>query len=193
MRFDPRRLTIGRLMVLVAVLALAMAGELARRRWVASLIPPLSKSQSQAMALAAKHLGPKHWAASQNVAFVIQDLSRGYTIYARDYQQLSGGNRLALGPFAVIWRSPDGRNVRTVTGDLANLDLHPSAVPGQSIPKLNLGSARMEGNVVFRDDNSTAKRDDDSVSGALPKVEFDQASLIRMGGLTVQPLPTKTR
>jgi hypothetical protein len=185
----PVRLTIGRLMIVVALLAIALGGEVARRRWIASRRPALSRSHSQAVALAAKHLGPKHWAASRDLALMIHDQSRGYWLYARDYQRLSNGDRLALGPFAVVWRSPDGRNVRTVTGDLASLDLHSPMGSGKGIAGLNLGSARMEGNVVFTDNNSTPKRDDDSVSMALPRVEFDQASLNRMGGLSVQPLP----
>ena len=187
MRFIPMRFTIGRLMITVAIVAVALGGDAARRRWIANRGPALSRSQLQSIGLAAKHLGPGHWAASKDLKLSFHDASRGYWIYARDYQSLKNGDRAVLSPFAIIWRSPDGRNVRTVTGDIVRLDLHdPMGLRGGG---LNLSTARMEGNVVFSDNKSTSRADGDSISKPLPSVDFDQQALNAMGGLSMPPTP----
>ncbi len=47
----------------------------------------------------------------------------------------------------------------------------------------------MEGNVVFKNNISTAIKGENSIGGPLPSVDFDEPSLMNIGALAGPPAP----
>ena len=173
------RFTLQGMMLGVAIVALAFGGEVARRRWVAGPSPVPSLGQMEAVALAAKHLGTEHWAASSSVgAMVLQDTGSGCWIYGRKWERLPSGlqneTELAFMPFVVIWRSLDGHHVKVATGDIAFLTLDDPK--GLKDPVLHLRRARLEGNVGFRDNKGNSSLNNDLVVDSLSTIELDDPS-----------------
>ena len=86
------------------------------------------------------------------------------------------GKRIKLRPFALITKSRDGKNTKTITADLAIFDLN-EPLGFNSNPNgepLKVNHARLEQNVLVRDDKSTpAVPADDMKVGPLTVAEYD--------------------
>ena len=135
-----------------------------------------SKTKKESIELAARAFGPNHWAAREDLAFRYFNSSRGYWLYAREYQKSDDGKYLVLNPVAIILRSSDGQRHMTATGDVARVNLNMSMDKAASSGKfsdLKVSHASIEGNVVLRDDKATPDRTDDLIVGPLHSLEFD--------------------
>ena len=88
------------------------------------------------------------------------------------------GKRMRLTPFALIMKSSDGKNTKTITSDRAVFDLNeplsfnvnPDGEP------LKIKHAHLEPNVEIRDDKGTpSDPSDDMRIGPLTTVDYDEA------------------
>jgi hypothetical protein len=143
-----------------------------------------SKRVSINYAIAA--LGPDHWSADPELAYRYYNAERGYWMYAKEWERIVeengvryDGKRMRLKPFALIAKSRDGKNTKTVTSDVAVIDLNEPlsfdlSPEGQA---LKVKHAHLEPNVLIRDDKSTpADPRDDLRIGPLTTVDYDDTS-----------------
>ncbi len=143
-----------------------------------------SKTKRQAINLAIQGFGRGHWAADEALPIRIYNADRGFWIYAQDYKRLNDGKQIEFTPFALIWRSRDGRGLKTVTSHSATVDLDQ---PLGLITKPGAGGAmkvvhaRIEGEVLLRDDKSTSDPVDDLKISGLTYIDYDEASLQIVG------------
>jgi hypothetical protein len=138
-----------------------------------------SKSMRDAINEAIRGFGKDHWAASEGRLIRIYNAERGFYMYARDYKRLEDGKQVELTPFAIIWPSRDGRALKTAVSDVARFDLdQPFGLVGKPGASSNfrIVHARLEGNVVLRDDKGTRDTADD-MKMALTYIEYDEAKL----------------
>ena len=96
--------------------------------------PRPSHSKLEAITHAAAVMGKDHWSAAEDLDFRYYNAERGYWMYAKEYEQISeengvryDGKRIRLKPFLVISTSHDGKNTKTITSDVAVLDMNQSA------------------------------------------------------------------
>src|SRR5208283_4700407 len=85
-----------------------------------------------------------------------------------------------LTPVAIIWRSRDGKNTKTVTADEGIIDFnHPFSLNMKpDAEPLVVKYAQLIGNVMIRDDHGTSRdQTDDLVIGPLRRVEYDESKL----------------
>jgi hypothetical protein len=142
-----------------------------------------SNSKKQSITNAQASFGSNHWSAADDLGYRYYNAERGFWMYAKDYERIVeengvryDGKRIKLRPFALITKSRDGKNTKTITADLAIFDLNEplgfSANPNGEPLKVN--HARLEQNVWVRDDKSTpAVPDDDMRVGPLTVAEYD--------------------
>jgi len=140
-----------------------------------------SITHKRAIELARQKLGPGHWAAAEDLPIRLYNSDRGSYMYARDYDRNQDGKRVEFSPFAMIMVSADGRSVKTVTSDVAKIELDKpfdlAPKPGAS-GSLRVVHARLEGSVHIRDDKGTPGNPaDDLRIGPLTWVEYDEPKL----------------
>ena len=120
-----------------------------------------------------------------DLAYRYYNAERGYWIYAKECEQIVeengvryDGKRMRLKPFALITKSRDGKNTKTITSDVAVFDLNeplsfnvnPDGEP------LKIKHAHLEPNVRIRDDKGTPPDpNDDMKIGPLTTVDYDEA------------------
>ena len=143
-----------------------------------------SKTKRQAINLAIQGFGKGHWAADEALPIRIYNAERGFWIYAQDYKRLNDGKQIEFTPFALIWRSRDGRGLKTVTSRSATVDLDEPlgliSKPGAG-GTMKVVHARIEGEVLLRDDKSTSDPADDFKISGPTYLEYDEASLQIIG------------
>jgi hypothetical protein len=142
--------------------------------------PAESKTAAEARELAIRAFGKGHWAADDKLPIRIYDHDRGFWVYARGYKRHADGKKVEFFPFALIWKSGDGKSLKTATSDIAVLDfdkqLRMIPQPGQSgAPRVV--HARIEGDVRLRDDKGTADEADDLKIGPMTFLEYDEPTL----------------
>jgi hypothetical protein len=138
-----------------------------------------AESAKKATALAREMLGADHWAAQNDLKLNYIEEQRGYNFYAQTHEFENDRKRLILKPFAVILNSADGKAHKTVTSDVAIIDmsgpfgtLKPGAEPSHIV------HAKLIGNVRIRDDKGTsADRTDDLRIGPMTQLEYDEPTL----------------
>ena len=89
------------------------------------------------------------------------------------------GKRIRLKPFALISKSRDGKNTKTITSDVAVFDLNEplSFNPNPEREPLKIKHAHLEPNVWIRDDKGTPRDpSDDMKIGPLTTVDYDEAT-----------------
>jgi hypothetical protein len=145
-----------------------------------------SNSKLQSIAYARAAFGPGHWSAAENLAYRYYNADRGFWIYAQEWERIIeengiryDGKRMRLRPFALIMKSPDGKNTKTITSDRAVFDLNEPLsfnVNADGEP-LKIKHAHLEPNVQIRDDKSTpADRTDDMEIGPLTTLDLDEST-----------------
>ncbi len=128
--------------------------------------------------LAAECFGADDWTASKEVPLQWYDEFRGYYIYAQNYERLSGGKRVKLAKFAVIWVSKDGKSRKMATSDVATVDMNqPFGLTKPSGGPTHIIHARMTGNVRLRDDKGTRDPGDDLLVGPMAYVDYEEKTL----------------
>ncbi len=172
MRLPSARFTLRGMMVAVAVVAILIWGELARRRWNR----PIPKAVNQVNAVAAEAFGPDHWAA-QSASCRFYDAGRGYWIFSPHPMKTDPGGQIVIQQFAIVWRSPDGKGLKSATGDLAHFDFTRS-LDGNDVGPCH---ARFQGSVRLRDNLATQPRADDVARGPLAIVDYDELSIENVG------------
>lgn len=146
--------------------------------------PQQPRYLKQAIELASRAFGADHWSANPSKEmFRFYNVERGYWMYATNYERQKDGKLLIFWPFALIWVSRDGKDLKTATSDKAYILLDQAfdivVKPGGG-GEMRVVNARLEGNVRLRDDKGTANADDDlRISGqgdeGLTYVEYDEA------------------
>lgn len=155
---------------------------------VGSAAPPIpfaprkeSTTQLEAIRTAADALGPTHWSADRALPIRYYNHERGYWMYAKEAERRPDGKQLTFKPFAIVWKSRDGRALKTATSDMAVVDLDQPVLSlsnTKSNEPMKVVHAQLEGNVQLRDDKGTRESTiDDLVIGPMPYVEFDEPSL----------------
>ncbi|MDE2506883.1 MAG: hypothetical protein KGM43_06710, partial [Planctomycetota bacterium] len=139
-----------------------------------------TRSKREAIELARTVFGPDHWAAAENLQIRHYVAQSGYWIYAEKEERLNDGNSMRLTPFALIWRSRGGHELQTATSESATIDLdRPLGLtfkPGTGA--LRVVHAKLERNVVLRNDRGTpARTSDDLVIKLGDRVEYDEKTL----------------
>ncbi len=143
-----------------------------------------SHSKKQSIAYAKASFGNDHWSTAIDLGYRYYNAERGFWMYAREYEPITEENgirydrkRVKLRPFALITKSRDGKNTKTITADLAILDLseplgfnlNPDGEP------LKIKHARLEGNVRVRDDKNTPNDPSDDMNvGPITTAEYDE-------------------
>jgi hypothetical protein len=146
-----------------------------------------SKSKKEAALRAREAFGPDHWAADDDLPERYYNSERGFWMYSQKDERIIeqdgiryDGKRIILTPVAIIWRSRDGKDTKTVTADEGiidfnqpfSLNMKPNAEP------LVVKYAQLIGNVLIRDDHGTPHDlSDDMVIGPLRRVEYDESKL----------------
>jgi len=145
-----------------------------------------SRSKLEAIAIAKAAFGPHHWSSDSDLAYRYYSAERGFWMYAKQVWRIVeedgvkyDGKRLRMAPFALVSRSRDGRVTKTIVSDEAVFDLNESlslkvASGGDS---LKIKHARIERNVLIRDDHGTpGVPDDDMTIGPLTTLEYDEST-----------------
>src|SRR5262249_49164845 len=90
-----------------------------------------SNSKLASIAYAKATFGPGHWSAAKDLAYRYYNADRGFWIYAQEWERIVeensvryDGKRMRLRPFALIMKSRDGKNTKSITSDTAILDLN---------------------------------------------------------------------
>lgn len=142
------------------------------------------RSEQKATEVAVRGFGPGHWTTDAVLGYRYYNAERRYWMYTRDYKRLNGGKQLEFAPFAIVWESRDGKSLMTATSDSAKIDLaQPLGLvskPGEGSGSMRVIRARVEGNVLIRDDKGTPSLADDlriSFPGPVPSIEYDEATL----------------
>ncbi|HEV3163584.1 MAG TPA: hypothetical protein VGZ22_06050, partial [Isosphaeraceae bacterium] len=146
------------------------------------VIDEVDRITASETALAATHLasstfGANHW--TTKASFRYYNNERGYWMFAESYERRKEGRQIVFRPFAIIWRSKDGRTLKTVTGRemIADFDepfdvIKPGAKSGHVV------HAQIIDEVRIRDDKGTPEdRSDDMEIGPLTAIEFDEPKL----------------
>src|SRR5579864_494206 len=136
-----------------------------------------SATAQEATRLARGSFGSGHWSVKAPVRYYNSE--RGYWMFAESAEREREGKRYRFKPFAILWRSRDGRTLKTLTGDDAVADfdqpidvIKPGAKSGHVVHGV------INGHVLMRDDRATpADRSDDLEIGPLTYVEFDEPTL----------------
>ena len=142
-----------------------------------------SQSKLKSIAHATAAFGKGHWSAAKNLAFRYYNAERGYWMYAQDYQQITeengvryNGKRIRLKPFLAISTSRDGKITKTITSDVAILDLNQS--PGFNVSPdgepLKVMHVHLEPNVQIRDDKGTPNDPKDDMNIAMRTLDYDE-------------------
>ena len=150
-----------------------LASHIARPRTVPVLPTVATQSQSlkDAIALAASAFGPDHWAVKAELHYIMLD--RGYWMYYRNQERLDDGKTWEFSPIAVIIRSANGRELKTITGKKARINFNRAFdVPGDEPAQLT--HALIQGDVRIRADKGTPSIADDLVIGPQDSLEFDE-------------------
>ncbi|MDR3623403.1 MAG: hypothetical protein P4L85_28985 [Paludisphaera borealis] len=144
---------------------------------------PLSKLQSYE--LARLNLGKDHWATKRDVPTHF-NAGRGIYLFAGSIAPPEGeegartdGKQLLLKPVAIILKTQGGSSTKVITSDEARLDFNKrlgfDAKPGAE--PLIIKHARLEGNVVIRDDRGTPNDSADDMVVSMPWIEYDADKL----------------
>ena len=149
-------------------------------------VPHASKSKLEMIKNACEVFGDKHWTAQDDLTYRYYNAERGYWIYAKDYERIEeengvryGGKRIRFKPFALISKSRDGKNTKTITSDVAVFDLNEplSLNPHANAEPLKIKHAHLEPNVCIRDDKGTPSDPADDMNiGPLTTADYDEAT-----------------
>ena len=155
--------------------------------WVKSTYPHPPKierrpstHQIEAIELAERTFGKRHWAADRELSLRYYNVEHGYYMFAKKYDRLAEGKELIFTPFAVIWQSRDKKKTQTATSDRATIILDkPMGLPsgGGSSSAMKVVHAKMEGNVEIRDDKGTRKKPADDLIINLNYAEYDEKAM----------------
>ncbi|HEY2157808.1 MAG TPA: hypothetical protein VGH33_19420, partial [Isosphaeraceae bacterium] len=138
------------------------------------------KVAKEATRLAVATFGAKHWAADPKLNIRLYDAERGFFMYAGDYERLEKGKKLKFWPFAIIWLDKGGKGLKTATSAEAHVELNePLGLAKPGAPAMHVVEARLEQDVILRDDKGTPlDRSDDTVvdgdGGPLPYIEYSE-------------------
>jgi len=145
-----------------------------------------STSKKEAIAYARAAFPPGHWSAAEDLPYRYYNTDRGFWIYAQEWERIDeengvryDGKRMRLTPFALIMKSRDGKNTKTITSDRAIIDLSEplSFNVNASGEPLKIKHVHLEPNVEIRDDKDTpGDRSDDMLIGPLTILDFDDAT-----------------
>jgi lipopolysaccharide export system protein LptA len=146
-----------------------------------------SQSKKEAILRAREAFGPNHWTARDDLQLRYYNSERGFWMYSQKDERIIeedgvryDGKRIKLRPAAIIWRAKDGSSTKTVTADEAIIDFNQSLslnVKPDSEP-IVVRFAKLEGNVMIRDDRGTPHDlADDMVIGPLTWVKYDDSQL----------------
>ena len=151
-----------------------------------AFVPHASKSKLEMIKNACDVFGDKHWTAQDDLTYRYYNAERGYWIYAKDYERIEeengvryGGKRIRFKPFALISKSRDGKNTKTITSDVAVFDLNEplSLNPHANAEPLKIKHAHLEPNVCIRDDKGTPSDPTDDMNiGPLTTADYDEAT-----------------
>src|SRR5262249_46586731 len=79
-----------------------------------------SDSKLQAVAIARAAFGKGHWSTNEHQVFRYYNAERGFWMYAKDVERIIqedgvkyDGKRVRMEPFALVWKSHDGRETKT--------------------------------------------------------------------------------
>jgi hypothetical protein len=139
-----------------------------------------SRTKREAIAWARVAFGDRHWTTDEDLGFRFYNVERGYYMFARSYQREKDGKILVFAPFALIWRSRDGKKLQTATSDRAEITLdQPLGVAVKPGTPMRVVRARIEGDVLLRDDKGTPRNPaDDLIIGPLTDIAYDEAKLL---------------
>ena len=110
-----------------------------------------------ATALAVELFGADSWTARKDLPIRLYDAERGFFMYAGNYERLEKGKKLRFWPFAIIWLSKDGKSRKTAVSTEAKIELNePLGLVRAGTPSMHVIEARLEQDVILRDDKGTA-------------------------------------
>ncbi len=142
-----------------------------------------SNSKRTSIAIAKTAMGPDHWSAAEDLGYRYYNAERGYWIYAREAVKIVeedgiryDGKRIRLTPFLLIMKSHDGRNTKTITSDVAVIDLNAplSFSTASDGEPLKIKHAHLEPNVQVRDDKNTPGDRKDDMKIATRTLDYDE-------------------
>ena len=83
--------------------------------------------------LVRRTFGPDHWTVTSDLPYVYYNAERRFWMFARTVEEIQeengmrhDGKRLRMRPFAVIWKSDDGKSVQRLTAESATIDFNQS-------------------------------------------------------------------
>jgi len=178
-------LLMGCYFVYVRAFAVAVDHFRANRRSEAMMFPTHdSNSKLEAIAHARTAFGPKHWSATNDLAYRYYNAERGFWMYAKQVYRIDlengvkyDGKRVRMAPFALISISRDGKNTKTIVSDEAIFDLNEPLTLSMNPDgePLKIKHAWIERNVLIRDDRGTPNDPSDDMNvGPLTAVEYDE-------------------
>lgn len=154
-------------------------GERAAPRQIAQ-----SKHLKEAMRLSEIAFGPEHWTVREKQIFRIYNADRGFWMYFREYERLKDGKQVRFTPFALISAARGAQSMKIATSRSALVDLDKPfdmMIRPSGDGNIKILHARLEGEVVLRDNKGTAAPRDDTVITGLTYIDYDDASLKIVG------------
>jgi hypothetical protein len=143
-----------------------------------------SNSRRISIAFAKAAFGAGHWSTALDLGYRYYNADRGYYMYAQEAIKIDeedgvryDGKRIRLKPFAMLIKSRDGKNTKTITSEEAVIDLNEplSFNVTSGGEALKLKHAHLERNVQCRDDKSTPDEpDDDMTIDPMTTLDYDE-------------------
>ncbi len=142
----------------------------------------ISPTGEKARKLAIRARGPNHWSTDPDLPIRIYNADRSFWMYAPSYKRLEGGKVLEFSPCLMISESRDGKSLKTIEGNLARVELdRPFGLVAPSGDasggSMKVVRARLEGDVIIRDDKGTPNPADDMRITRLTHLVYDDAAL----------------
>ena len=142
-------------------------------------VPHEGKVAKEATAYGIRVFGKDSWVADPKLPIRLYDKERGFYMYAENYERLDGGKKLRFWPFALIWKAKDGPGLKSASSVEAFIELNePLGLLKPGTPSMHVVEARLEQDVVLRDDKGTPDPADDTVVDGdgrpLPYIEYTE-------------------
>ncbi len=151
----------------------------------------------KAKKLAERAKGKDHWSADKDLEIRIYNSERKFWMYAPTYKRLEGGKVLEFAACLIISESNDGKSLKTIESNNARVELDRAfgVVPQPGDPpsgSMKVIRARLEGDIVIRDDKGTENPADDMRITKLTHLDYEDASLTITSSSDVDCLDDKS-
>lgn len=133
----------------------------------------VSEFKQRSIRLAELAFGPTHWTTAPDLPWRYNNNARGYWMYAKEQSLSADRKRVTFSPFALVIRDGNGRAVKSVRSERAEVEMDKPFNTRNALPS-RIVYARIDGGVVIQDHGETLDDPLDDMIISTPYVEFSE-------------------